>query len=211
MSEAVNILVVDDDQGVTDYIVRGLKPKGYNVFPFTDGREALSASHDIHFDLALLDIDMPEFSGFDLGIELRGGGVPIMFISGFNDDKYFAEARAIGTIECLKKPVRLDQLRLSVDNSLDQQRRRLQERKRDGDIREACGMWSVRNDITTDEAYALMHKKARNSNKKFEEIARNIIDGHNHVVQLYRGDSPLLIGENKQRKRIDRRKKKGPY
>jgi DNA-binding NtrC family response regulator len=64
--EAPSILVVDDDQDILMVRRVLLSKKGYLVETATTGKEAIEMSHDRPFNLALLDIVLPDMSGIKL-------------------------------------------------------------------------------------------------------------------------------------------------
>ena len=59
-----NILVVDDEQSIADLIEVYLKSENYNVMKFYNGRDALQCIEKESIDLALLDVMLPDVSGF---------------------------------------------------------------------------------------------------------------------------------------------------
>lgn len=66
------ILVVEDDPGVAAEVVRGLGAAGFDVELATNGRSALACIMKLPPDLVVLDIMLPERSGFDVLHDLRG-------------------------------------------------------------------------------------------------------------------------------------------
>ena len=79
------VLVVEDDGATRDFVLRTLAQAGLNVVAATSGMEGLAAAHDLRPDLILLDIGLPDVSGFDVCAELkrdaRTANVPIIFLS----------------------------------------------------------------------------------------------------------------------------------
>ena len=60
-------------------------------------------------DLILLDIEMPEMGGFEAISSLRGNpewrDIPVIFLTGWHDEKLVADALALGALEVLSKPI----------------------------------------------------------------------------------------------------------
>ena len=67
----VNILVVDDEQEIADLVELYLKNENYTVFKFYSAREALRCIERERIDLAVLDVMMPEVSGFTICRKIR--------------------------------------------------------------------------------------------------------------------------------------------
>lgn len=68
---AENILVLDDEQAITDLIEIYLKNENYNVFKFYNGEDALKCIEIESIDLAILDIMLPDVNGFSICQRIR--------------------------------------------------------------------------------------------------------------------------------------------
>jgi DNA-binding response OmpR family regulator len=80
--EQLRVLVVDDDAPTRDLVEALLSDEGFAVECVADARTALTAISDRRPDVVLLDIMMPEISGFDLMTEIRKrDNMPIIFLS----------------------------------------------------------------------------------------------------------------------------------
>jgi CheY-like chemotaxis protein len=66
------ILVVDDDPDILSIVSMSLEAQGYTVHKATNGREAVDLAREHHPDLMLLDMMMPELSGYEAVAELKG-------------------------------------------------------------------------------------------------------------------------------------------
>ena len=62
----MQILIIDDNSEITDMLSFYLANDGYECKVVNDGKEGLQALKSEEFDLALLDLAMPEFSGMDI-------------------------------------------------------------------------------------------------------------------------------------------------
>jgi len=80
------ILVADDDDNIRTSIKDILELEGYKVFEADNGVKTLALYEQVHPDLMILDIMMPELDGASLSFELNsrflGNKTPIIFISG---------------------------------------------------------------------------------------------------------------------------------
>ena len=104
------LLIVDDSTQHLYTIGRLLKKLDVQVIHATSGSEALGLTLEHDFFLAIIDVQMPEMSGYELVELLRGNpstaGVPVVFISGIRTDEY--RHRKVfdtgGAIDFLSKP-----------------------------------------------------------------------------------------------------------
>ena len=65
------ILVVDDERELADLLEVYLKNDGYTVYKYYNGRDALEGVEENTPDLAILDVMLPDMSGFDLCRRIR--------------------------------------------------------------------------------------------------------------------------------------------
>jgi CheY-like chemotaxis protein len=112
MSQPATVLVVDDDEDVTDTMREILEDEGHRVFVAGDGVRALEVVRAERPDLVLLDLEMPEMDGRHFLAEVRKSPelarVQIVVLSGS------ADAGDLGT-EAVTKPLRLDTLLGLID------------------------------------------------------------------------------------------------
>lgn len=66
-----NILVVDDEKEIADLIEVYLKNENYVVHKYYNGTEALNSVNNIEFDMAILDIMLPDINGFTICKNIR--------------------------------------------------------------------------------------------------------------------------------------------
>lgn len=71
MDDKVNILIADDDVGMSETLSDILEEKGYSVVVAGDGRGAVLEAKSQHFDLALIDIMMPDMNGVEALREIK--------------------------------------------------------------------------------------------------------------------------------------------
>jgi two-component system catabolic regulation response regulator CreB len=76
------ILVVEDETGIADNITFALQTEGFMVRRCTTGEEARIILEEGEVDLVVLDVGLPDMSGFDLCKEIRkGSDVPVIFLT----------------------------------------------------------------------------------------------------------------------------------
>jgi two-component system OmpR family response regulator len=81
MAMQSRILVVDDDELVRDLIVTALEAAGYETIAFADGKHVLEALPSVSFDLAIIDLVLPDIDGLELVRSIRrmpGVGVIVL-------------------------------------------------------------------------------------------------------------------------------------
>lgn len=83
------ILIVDDVQKMREFVALFLRSSRYTVFEAADGRTALNILSKETIDLIVLDIMLPDISGFDLCSQIRvKSSVPIIFLTALADEEY---------------------------------------------------------------------------------------------------------------------------
>jgi DNA-binding response OmpR family regulator len=102
------VLVVDDDALVRKAVRLTCESEGYAVTEVERGSEALSAFEAVRPDLVLLDLMMPELSGFDICREIRRAGhrVPVLILSAKYEEIDVVLGLEIGADDYIQKPFR---------------------------------------------------------------------------------------------------------
>jgi DNA-binding NtrC family response regulator len=110
------ILIVDDERNVRFSYRVTLELEGFTVFEAEDAAKALALFATHSFDLAILDMRMPEMDGLDLLAEMRHRGVstPVVIITAYGDVPHAIRAMKLGAIDFLEKPLTPEQLRRIV-------------------------------------------------------------------------------------------------
>ncbi|MDP3939946.1 MAG: response regulator [Deltaproteobacteria bacterium] len=115
------ILVVDDDTRVLEILSESLHRNGYHVRQAISGREALETYQHSTPQLVILDMALPDMTGFDVLKEFRahgGSDVPVVFLSANGDVDMRVEGLEQGAEEYLVKPVSLRELNSKVEKIL---------------------------------------------------------------------------------------------
>ncbi|MGA1974857.1 MAG: response regulator [Conexivisphaerales archaeon] len=81
------VLVIDDDEGIRMSLANVLDLKGYQVDVAKDGKEAIAKYKKHHYDLALIDIVLPDMKGTELLSKMSGGVVDMVkvIVTGYPD------------------------------------------------------------------------------------------------------------------------------
>ena len=109
------ILVVDDDAGSRKAMALTLQTDGRRVEEFGDAASALSrALEDPSVALVVTDLKMPGKTGLDLAQDLAAArpDVSVLLTTAFGDVDTLLQARALGTVDYVAKPIARDDLRL---------------------------------------------------------------------------------------------------
>jgi CheY-like chemotaxis protein len=116
---SLNILLVDDDQDLRNLLAGALQEQGHQVTEASDGASALTALAGELPDIAVIDYAMPGMNGAELALHIaeRWPGLPVLFASGFADVEAI-EAAVGSTARVLRKPFRVDDLLLALDEAL---------------------------------------------------------------------------------------------
>ena len=110
------ILAVDDDLQVLQYVKKTLEPNGYAVKCTTSARQALAMVEEGQPDLLILDLNMPKPDGFEVlkAERSRFPGLRILVISGHMHSSLLEAATLLGATATLEKPVSAEDLLRTV-------------------------------------------------------------------------------------------------
>jgi len=115
-----HILVVDDEQRIRDACRMVLTSMGFTVETAVDGPKGLDLIEEKHFDILLLDLMMPNMSGFEVLSRVRDidPDTVVIVITGYATLEHSIEAMKKGAFDFIPKPFTPDQLRAVVSKSL---------------------------------------------------------------------------------------------
>lgn len=105
METKSHILVVDDEAEIADLVGMYLQSEGFAVTKCHTGKEALAAAAEASFDLAILDVMLPDISGFTLCAQLREQyAFPILMLTAKTGDMDKINGLTIGADDYMTKP-----------------------------------------------------------------------------------------------------------
>lgn len=117
------LLLVDDSPDVLKSLTLGLQRRSFQADGFTDPFEALANFQAEKYDLALLDVNMPQMDGFQLCRELLklDPKLKVCFFSAFENykDRLYHEFPEIKSDCFLSKPMTITQLAIQINKFLD--------------------------------------------------------------------------------------------
>lgn len=98
------ILIADDEKEIRDILRLLLEGEGYAVLTAADGREAV-AEAAAEIDLYILDVNMPELSGFPAAAEIRKRfDAPIIFLTAYSTESDKVMGFSVGADDYIVKP-----------------------------------------------------------------------------------------------------------
>src|SRR5438445_5215036 len=114
-------LLIDDNEQITEMLAQYLTLKGYDCIISNDGKNGLDQILSKNYDIILLDIAMPEFSGIDVIETLEKKGMLrelkiIVLTASSVTDEEMADLLERGVLVTMKKPVNLSRLLELVRN-----------------------------------------------------------------------------------------------
>ncbi len=136
------ILVVEDEESIRELVATALRFTGFTVQTAVSGSSALTEARNASFDLVVLDVNLPDFDGFDVCRRLRAGGdqVPVVFLTARDDPADLRAGFTGGGDDYVTKPFSLEELVLRIEAVLRRSRKDESE-----PARLVCG------DVTLDE------------------------------------------------------------
>ena len=105
------ILVVDDDEGIREFLTLLIKKEGWRVETAGDGEEGRRKAMALKPDLIVLDLMLPRYGGFELLRQFQGtdlARVPIVVVTGRYTDRSTGDMirQESNVVELLEKPVK---------------------------------------------------------------------------------------------------------
>ena len=117
-----SILIIDDEIQICESIKMILDYAGYNSTYTTDAKEGLKKLANTQYSALLLDIQMPEMTGFDVlkKVKVSNNDLSVIIISAHGSVENAIKATKLGAFDFIEKPIDRDKLLLSVRNAVEQ-------------------------------------------------------------------------------------------
>src|SRR6185437_10760953 len=107
------VMVVDDNPANLHLAEAMLRPRGFEVRSFPRGRMALAAARESPPDLFLLDINMPEMTGYEVCDRLKANprlaDIPVIFLSALNTPEDKLRGFQSGGVDYVSKPFQIEE------------------------------------------------------------------------------------------------------
>jgi DNA-binding response OmpR family regulator len=112
LAHAGRILVIDDEQRILNFVIRGLEAEGMEVDAARDGEEGLRLALTHPYDLIVLDLVMPRMDGQAVlrRILERKPSQPVLVLSALNDTASKVSCLELGAEDYISKPFSLEEL-----------------------------------------------------------------------------------------------------
>lgn len=115
----MKILFVEDDEIIASGLVYALSQEGYAVTHFVNAAKALAAVGESEFSLAILDISLPDGSGYDICKALKAkGDTPVIFLTAVDDEGNAVKGLEMGADDYITKPFRIRELLARIKSVL---------------------------------------------------------------------------------------------
>lgn len=118
-----NILIIDDDPDACKTLGMILEEKGYTVSTAESGKKALELASEKKFDLAILDIKLPDLDGTELlkKLKVASPGMEIIITTGYASLQNAILALREGAFDYLTKPLDIEEVIISVERAIEKQ------------------------------------------------------------------------------------------
>jgi two-component system response regulator AtoC len=115
-----HILVVDDEANLRRLLAAQLAQDGYEVHTVADGKEAVAALKEQHFDAVISDLRMPNMDGLSLlaHVQAEHGDIPVIVLTAHGTVETAVDAMRLGAFDFLTKPFDRAEMQLVVSKAV---------------------------------------------------------------------------------------------
>lgn len=187
MPKSLKISVADDELDMRDYFQRILPRLGHEVISVAEnGRQLVEQAMELHPDLIITDIKMPEMDGIEAATRVfQARATPVILVSAFHDPQLIARAEQDHVLAYLVKPIKLADLETAIAitmrrfeqfESLRQEATDLRQALEDRKIIErAKGILMKKANVDEGEAFRRLRRMSNERNVKLVEVAQSIL------------------------------------
>jgi two-component system, OmpR family, response regulator len=110
--ESARVLVVDDEESITQLVSTVLRYEGFDVQTAADGRAAVKAAQSFRPDIVVLDVMLPDLDGFEVyrRIDSASARVPVLFLTARDSTEDRVHGLTLGADDYMGKPFSLEEL-----------------------------------------------------------------------------------------------------
>jgi CheY-like chemotaxis protein len=118
-----SVLIVDDDASIRLLLTTFLRRSGFQLRQARNGREALAEMRAGHIDVVVMDLLMPDVSGWEV-LRVRAADpalreIPVIVLTAMNRAQVVVDVAGKGVSDVVGKPFDLDILLMAINASLD--------------------------------------------------------------------------------------------
>ena len=114
-----NILVLDDEKEIADLVELSLKDANFNIYKFTNSKDAIKCINSTPLDMAILDVMLPDIDGFSICKKIREKyNFPILMLTAKVDDVSKIKGLSVGADDYITKPFNPLELQARVKSAL---------------------------------------------------------------------------------------------
>ena len=120
-NQQINILIVDDEKAVADILKDCISDKERSITVCYDGLEGIEHIQNNFYDLIIVDLVMPKVGGLDVlkYAKKANPDVLVIIITGYASLETAIIAVKEGAYDYIRKPCKLEEIRIAVDNAID--------------------------------------------------------------------------------------------
>jgi two-component system alkaline phosphatase synthesis response regulator PhoP len=122
METKKKILIIDDEPDILEFLSYNFRKHNFEVSTANNGREGIQKTLEVHPEIIISDILMPEMDGIEMCKEIRKNpefnSTPFLFLTAVNDDYKVLYAMTSGADQFASKPIRFEYLLKIVEDML---------------------------------------------------------------------------------------------
>ena len=127
-SKPIRLLIADDEEDLVTFLSHRLRKRGLEVTMAVSGAEAVSAGTEIKFDVAVVDLKMPDMDGITVIEQLKSMQpfIEVIMLTGHGSHDSAWEAGRLNAFRYILKPYDFDELHDLIITAAEHRRRRMQ-------------------------------------------------------------------------------------
>ncbi len=124
MNPEVKILVIDDEEGIRDWLSYELERQGYLVFTAENGKIGIEKVKKERFNIAIVDMRMPEMDGVTVLEEIKriDSDIEVIISTGYATMETAIESMRKGANDYITKPYNVDEITIVIEKAIEKQR-----------------------------------------------------------------------------------------
>jgi DNA-binding NtrC family response regulator len=130
VAQAARVLVVEDDLALSEMVCEELSARGHAATPARTVAQGLDRLQELEFDVALVDMNLPDGSGMELLKAIANDDLPVeaIVVTGDRDMDTAIQAMKLGAYDYIRKPAGLEELEVRVEKAAEKSRLRRENR-----------------------------------------------------------------------------------